>query len=117
MAETQIDRGALARPGLVAAALAFAGLPLYIHAPRFYAEEMAVGLPILGVVLLLARGIDSVQDPVIGWLADRLRAWREIWVIGAVTLLGTGIAILFAPPEWGAPLPRLVIGLLAGEIL
>lgn len=113
MAETQIDRGALARPGLVAAALAFAGLPLYIHAPRFYAEEMAVGLPILGVVLLLARGIDSVQDPVIGWLADRLRAWREIWVIGAVTLLGTGIAILFAPPEWGAPLPRLVIGLLA----
>lgn len=111
MAETQIGRGALARPGLVAAALAFAGLPLYVHAPRFYAEEMAVGLPALGTILLAARAIDSFQDPVLGWLADRFRSWREIWVIGAAVLLGAGIAVLFAPPGWGNPLLRLVIGL------
>lgn len=113
MADSRLGRGALARPGLVAGALAFAGLPLYVHAPRFYAEEMVVALPVLGAVLLGARAIDSIQDPVIGWLADRLRRFREIWAIGAAILLGIGIATLFAPPGWGDPLPRLVIGLIA----
>jgi GPH family glycoside/pentoside/hexuronide:cation symporter len=113
MADPRLGRGALARPGLVACALAFAGLPLYIHAPRFYAEEMGVALPVLGAVLLGARAVDSIQDPVIGWLADRLRAFREVWAIGAAILLGIGIATLFAPPGWGDPLPRLVVGLIA----
>ncbi len=113
MTDARISRGALARPGLIAAALAFAGLPLYVHAPRFYAEEMAVGLPALGGVLLVARAIDSLQDPIIGWLADRFHAWREIWAIGAAILLGVGVATLFAPPGWGDPMMRLILGLLA----
>ena len=112
MAEAALDRGELARTGLVAAALAFAGLPLYVHAPRYYAEEMAVSLSALGAVLLAARAIDSLQDPVIGWLADRLRAAREVWAVVAVGLLAAGFATLFAPPGWGAPLPRLGVGLL-----
>ena len=71
MADAVLTRGALSRTSLLAAALAFGGLPLYVHVPRFYAEQMALGLPTLGAVLLIARAFDSVQDPVIGWLADR----------------------------------------------
>ena len=100
-------------PGAVAAMLAFAGLPLYIHAPRYYAEEMGVGLATLGVVLLAARAFDSLQDPVIGRLADRWPGRREAWAIVSGVLLVAGIALLFAPPGWGEPLPRLVVGLLA----
>ena len=93
--------------------LAFAGLPLYIHAPRYYAEEMGVGLAALGIVLLSARAVDSLQDPIIGRLADRWPHRREAWAIVSGLLLFAGFALLFAPPGWGEPLPRLAVGLLA----
>jgi GPH family glycoside/pentoside/hexuronide:cation symporter len=113
MADAVLTRGVLSRTSLLAAALAFGGLPLYVHVPRFYAEQMALSLPALGAVLLAARAFDSLQDPIIGWLADRWRGWREIWAIVGMALLATGFLILFAPPGWGAPLPRLAIGLFA----
>ncbi len=100
-------------PGCVAAALAFAGLPLYIHVPRYYVDEMGVGLGTIGIILLLARGLDSLQDPILGRLADLWRARRELWVIVAGISLVLGLALLFSPPDLGVPLPRLVIGLLA----
>ncbi len=100
-------------PGGIAAVLAFAGLPLYIHVPRYYAEEMGVGLAVLGGVLLLARAVDSIQDPVIGRLADRWPHRREAWALTAGLLLAAGLVLLFGPAGWGAPLPRLAAGLLA----
>ena len=103
----------LAPPAAIAATLAFAGLPLYIHTPRFYAEEMGTSLTVLGVIILAARAIDSVQDPIIGRLADYFRRYRKVWAIIAGSMLSFGILLLFAPPEWGEPLPRLIIGLLA----
>ncbi|MCY3984650.1 MAG: MFS transporter [Roseovarius sp.] len=103
----------LVKPAAVAAMLAFAGLPLYIHAPRYYADEMGVGLATLGAVLLGARALDSLQDPIIGHFADRFPLRREIWVLASGALLFTGFALLFAAPGWWEPLPRLAIGLVA----
>ena len=111
--QAELTRRDLSYPGLVAGMLAFAGLPLYIHAPRYYADEMGVGLALLGFVLLGARAVDSVQDPLIGRLADRWARYREAWAVAAGCLLVSGFALLFAPPDWGAPLPRLAGGLLA----
>ncbi|MCY4420400.1 MAG: MFS transporter [Gammaproteobacteria bacterium] len=108
-----LARRELFPPAAVAAMLAFAGLPLYIHAPRYYAQEMGVGLATLGIVLLAARAVDSLQDPVIGRLADRWPRHREAWALVSGLLLFTGFALLFAPPQWGEALPRLAIGLLA----
>ncbi len=114
---TDVRIGGLARrdlfpPGAIAAVLAFGGLPLYIHAPRYYAEELGIALPALGAVLLFARGVDSVQDPVIGRLADRWPHRRETWVLVSGGLLAAGLCLLFAPPGWGDPLLRLALGLL-----
>ncbi len=103
----------LVPPASVAAMLAFGGLPLYIHAPRYYAEEMGVGLATLGLAMLAARATDSLQDPVIGRLADRWRRHRDAWALGSGLLLVAGFGLLFSPPGWGAPLPRLTVGLLA----
>lgn len=113
MAETGLARADLARSGMMAAALAFGGLPLYVHAPRFYAEEMGLGLGLLGAILLGARAIDSVQDPVLGWLADRMKARRQVWSLAAAALLAVGFVILFAPPGWSDPGLRLGLGLVA----
>lgn len=112
MVDSKHGREELARTGLMAAALAFAGLPIYIHVPSYYAEELAVPLPALGAALLAVRAVDGLQEPAIGWLADRFRGRREAWVLAAVAALILGFAILFAFPDVSDPLPRLVVGLL-----
>jgi Na+/melibiose symporter-like transporter len=81
--------------------LAFLGLPLYVHLPAHYAELPGIGLATVGVVLLLARLVDLVTDPLVGLLADRTRArLRPQWLmtVGAALLL-FGVGLLFRPDE------------------
>jgi GPH family glycoside/pentoside/hexuronide:cation symporter len=66
------NAGVLPRYGLFAGFLAFAGLPIYIHAPKFFVDEYGVSLAAIGGVLLVLRLIDFVQDPLLGRLVDRL---------------------------------------------
>ena len=51
---------------LFAALLACAGLPIYVHAPKFYVDEYGVSLTALGAVLFGLRLLDVVQDPLLG---------------------------------------------------
>ncbi|MEM8802354.1 MAG: MFS transporter, partial [Pseudomonadota bacterium] len=53
----------LAPYALFASALAMAGLPIYIHAPKFFVDEYGVSLAALGAVLFGLRLLDVVQDP------------------------------------------------------
>lgn len=87
-----------------AAMLAAAGLPIYIHAPKFYADEYGVGLAALGAVLFGLRLLDVVQDPVLGWLSDRLRSKRAIAVAIAALAMVAGMLGLFAITPPIAPL-------------
>lgn len=87
-----------------AAMLAAAGLPIYIHAPKFYADEYGVGLAALGAVLFGLRLFDVVQDPVLGWLSDRLRPKRAIAVAIAALAMVAGMLGLFAVTPPIAPL-------------
>ena len=90
------------RPGyaVFAAMLAAAGLPIYIHAPKVYVDEFGVGLTALAGVLFALRLFDVVQDPVLGWLAQRLRGARALAVAGGVAVLAASMFGLFAvtPP-------------------
>ena len=71
---------------LFAALLAAAGLPIYIHAPKFYVDEYGVSLAALGSVLFGLRLLDVVQDPLLGRLSERLRDRR-----GAAVAVGCGV--------------------------
>ena len=74
---------------LFAGMLAAAGLPVYIHAPKVYADEYGVSLAALGTVLFALRLIDVVQDPALGWLAARSARWRGAAVsVAAATIAG-----------------------------
>nr|WP_254899092.1 MFS transporter [Thalassococcus arenae] len=81
-----------------------AGLPIYIHAPKFYADEFAVSLGALGAVLFGLRLLDVVQDPLLGRLAAALSNARGIAVAIAAAIMAGGMIGLFALPPLLPPL-------------
>lgn len=89
--------------GLLAAPLAFVSLPLYITLPHHYASSAGAPLAALGAVLLLARGLDAVIDPLLGRWADRLfeRGTRHAWQAAALAsmVLALSFAALWHPPR------------------
>jgi len=86
----------LAAYGALGLPLAFAALPIYVHVPRLYAEGMGLSLALVGAVLLSARVLDAVTDPLIGWANDRLPRRRR-WVAFSLPVLGAGMVGLLAP--------------------
>lgn len=86
------------------AMLAMAGLPIYIHAPKFYVDEFGVSLASLGAVLFALRLIDFVQDPVLGWLAHATAGYRQAMVAGAGAIMALSMLGLFAVTPPVAPL-------------
>lgn len=97
-------RAGLAGWSLFAALIAMAGLPIYIHAPKYYVDSYGVSLAALGGVLALLRLFDVVQDPVLGWLAEAGRARRGLWVALAAGVMALSMLGLFAVPPPVAPL-------------
>ena len=89
----------------IALPIAFAGFPLYILAPDFYATRYPISLTLLGTLLLALRLFDAVQDPLIGSITDRLRG-RFLWMVivaGAVLCLsvfGLFNKMFFTPVLW-----------------
>ena len=83
-----------------AAVLSGAGLPIYIFAPKYYADTYGVSLTALGAVLFGLRLFDVVQDPVLGWISERLRDGRRLAVTLVSGLLAASMLGLFAvaPP-------------------
>ena len=96
-------RLAYAAPAFV---LALPIIPVYLHLPRLYGVSLGLGLTVTGLALLAARLFDTVSDPLIGWLSDRLR-WRGLrrkpWIaIGALIAGPAMMHLLLPPPDAGA---------------
>ncbi|MCT8159642.1 MFS transporter [Pseudoruegeria sp. SHC-113] len=94
--------------------LAFAGLPLYVHLPRFATGELDLSLAALGSVLLVIRLMDFLQDPLLGWLADRPGAPRRgLALLGGVALAAGFLGTFAVPPPAGmAPALWLLLTLI-----
>lgn len=104
MTTAPLSRGDLTRYALLAAPVAFAGFPLYILAPDFYATRYGVSLGTLGVLLLALRLFDAVQDPLIGRLSDRYHVHRAWFLPTCALLLCASIGGLFTLRPLPAPL-------------
>lgn len=89
------------RYGLLGLPLAFVALPLYVLLPNHYARAFGVPLATLGAVLLGARLLDALIDPLLGRLSDRLHARSPQAVLGfgafAAGVLLLGFGLLFFP--------------------
>lgn len=97
--------------------LAMAALPVYVLVPSFYTRTLGLELGLVGLILLLARSLDALQDPVLGYLSDRTRLrggsrWR--WIAAGIPLLAFGMCGLLTPPD--LPPPSLA-GWLVGSLL
>jgi GPH family glycoside/pentoside/hexuronide:cation symporter len=89
---------------LFAALVAMAGLPIYIHAPKFYVDSYGTSLAAMGFTLAALRLIDVVQDPLLGWLAEVTRPRRRLTIALTTALMAAAMAALFAVPPPVAPL-------------
>lgn len=87
--------------GALGLPLAFVALPLYVILPSHYASSFGVPLAWLGAVLLAARLLDAVADPLIGRWADGLfaRSSTQAWWVAAsaAIVLAIGFRALFFP--------------------
>ena len=74
--------------GALAAPLAMLSLPVYVHVPKFYAEQFGLALGTQGALLLAARAFDALQDPLIGQLGDRAGEHPRVPAAGGSVLAG-----------------------------
>lgn len=99
-------------PGLPIAAM---GLPLAVHLPPFYAEEVGMGWAIAGAVFLLPRFLDIFLDPVMGVLSDKFRTpWgrRKPWMAMSVPILIAAAVLVFMPSigtTWPVAVASLIL--------
>ncbi len=96
------------RFSIFGALLGAAGLPLYIHAPKYFVDTYGSSLAALGVVLFVLRMLDVVQDPLLGRLVGKYRSHVRSLVVGGAGLMCLGMLGLFvvaapiAPVVWFA---------------
>lgn len=91
--------------GFIALPVAFAGFPLYVLAPDFFATRYDLSLTLLGTLLLFIRVLDAIQDPLIGWLTDKLQSHFLLLLSIAGTFVCLSIFglfnnIFFSPAIW-----------------
>jgi GPH family glycoside/pentoside/hexuronide:cation symporter len=70
--------------------------------PFFYIDTLALPGVLFGLVMLIAKLVNAVSDPLMGHLTDNTRhRWgrRRPWILFAAPLLATASYLLFAPPE------------------
>lgn len=89
---------------LFAALIAMAGLPIYIHAPKFFVDSYGTSLAAMGFTLAALRLVDVVQDPLLGWLAEATRPRRRLTIAIATALMAAAMTALFAIAPPIAPL-------------
>jgi Na+/melibiose symporter-like transporter len=86
--------------GLPAIPISVLTLPFFIYVPTFYTQTLGLDLALIGIVLSAIRLFDAVNDPVIGWLSDRIRpafGRRRSWFLAGVPLTMFGTWMIFVP--------------------
>lgn len=76
------------------------GLPITVYLPPFYANELGMGLALVGLVFTIARLWDVVTDPIMGVVIDRFPSrWgrRRHWIVMAAPILMLSTWFIYMP--------------------
>ncbi len=93
---TKLSYGA---PSFAGAAMA---IPIGIHLTIFYSDTILVPLGFIALVKAVARSLDAITDPIMGWLSDRTKTrWgrRRPWIVIGAPLTSICFYYMFTPPE------------------
>ena len=87
---------------LPAFVVALPTIPVYIHLPTLYGVQLGIGLATTGYILLITRLFDTVTDPLVGFLCDRLKIWnlrRKPWIALGAIVAGIGLYKILKPVD------------------
>jgi len=76
-------------------------VPILIHMPKFYSDVVLVPLGYLAIAIAVARALDALSDPFVGWLSDRTHTrWgrRRPYIAIGAPLCALAFWALFSPP-------------------
>ena len=79
----------LTRYGLFAFPAAIALLTMQVYLPTYLSETSGLSFTVIGVIFLLARLVDTVSDPLIGYWSDRTPeryGKRRIWLLAGTPI-------------------------------
>jgi Na+/melibiose symporter-like transporter len=96
----RVGRIVLLAYALPAFVIALPTIPVYIHLPALYGVQLGLGLAATGLVLLVARVFDTVTDPLIGALSDRVAfrgSHRKPWIAVGAVIAGLGLFQILNP--------------------
>lgn len=85
-----------------AGVIALPTIPVYIFLPSMYGDDLGLGLTVTGIVLLVARLLDTVSDPIVGVLTDRFSfrgALRKPYIVLGALIAGPALWQLLVPPQ------------------
>ena len=72
------------------------GLPIYLHAPKYFSDNHGVSLALVGFIMFVLRIFDFIQDPLFGRFLRKTRfSSRCISFVGAFSMC-LGLLALFA---------------------
>jgi len=77
-------------------------IPIAIHLTIFYSDTILVPLGLIALVKALARAMDALTDPFMGWLTDSTRSrWgrRRPWILFGAPTAALAFYLMFSPPE------------------
>jgi Na+/melibiose symporter-like transporter len=77
-----------------------AGMPMFIFILPFYADDLGLGLSIVGIIFFLGRFTDILTDPVMGVLIDKFRSkWgkHKLWVFLSAPVFMVATYLIFLP--------------------
>jgi GPH family glycoside/pentoside/hexuronide:cation symporter len=94
------DRITLFAVGLFGVMLGGVGLPIYLHAPKYFSDAYGVSLASLGVIMFVLRVADFIQDPLLGSLsATKIVSQRFLSAGAGISIIAgaVGLFIVAAP--------------------
>lgn len=86
--------------GLLGLPLAMAALPVYVQIPNYYTTQLGLPLAGTGLILFFARLIDTLQDPFLGKVIDKIKSDNPYWLLASALLLGAAFYGLWLPPNY-----------------
>ena len=76
--------------------IGMAGLPIYIHAPKYFVDVYGISLVTMGFIIFCLRLVDVFQDPLLGIIAAKTTRFGAIPIAFSVAAMCVGMIMLFA---------------------